>query len=131
MDEDLLLQRRRENSNRGATPDDCRACYRDLLTDIPEFERVLTCVISEWKNSCEHYLTNSAMNRIAWLGQAALCYKHGIPSEYRGGFGLLTKDQQEEANKAAHRALNLWMQANGREAVSYDEANPDRQSDIY
>ena len=115
----------------GLSADNCRAYYRELLTDIPEFERVLGCVVSEWKNSCEHYLTNRAMNRIAWLGQAALCYKHGIPSEFRGGYGLLTEAQQLAADEAALRALNIWMQSNGREPVAMGDANPNRQSDIY
>lgn len=116
---------------KGMTADNCRALYRELLSDIPEFERILDCVISEWKNSCEHYLTNGAMNRIAWLGQAALCYKHGIPSEFRGGYGLLTEAQQLAADEAALRALNRWMERNGRPPVAMADANPNRQSDIY
>ena len=116
---------------KGMTADHCRAYYRELLSDIPEFERVLSCVISEWKHSCEHYLTNGAMNRIAWLGQAALCYKHGIPSEFRGGYGLLTEAQQLAADEAALRALNNWMAAHGREPVAMSDANPNRQADIY
>lgn len=116
---------------KGMNADHCRAYYRELLSDIPEFERVLSLVVSEWKNSCEHYLTNSAMNRIAWLGQAALCYKHGIPSAFRGGYGLLTEEQQLAADEAALRALNAWMDANGRPHVSMGDANPNRQSDIY
>lgn len=116
---------------KGMTADHCRAYYKELLTDIPEFERILSHVISEWKHSCEHYLTNSAMNRIAWLGQAALCYKHGIPSEFRGGYGLLTEAQQLAADEAALRALNSWMQAHGRDEVAMSDANPNRQSDIY
>jgi hypothetical protein len=116
---------------KGMTADHCRAYYRELLTDITEFERILDGVISEWKHSCEHYLTNGAMNRIAWLGQAALCYKFGIPSEFRGGYGLLTEAQQLAADEAALRALNKWMAANGREAVPMGDANPNRQSDIY
>ena len=116
---------------RGLTPDNCRAYYRELLSDIPEFERVLQCVVTEWKHSCEHYLTNSAMNRIAWLGQAALCYKHGIPSEFRGGYGLLTEAQQLAADEAALRAMNDWMERNGRQVVAMGDANPNRQSDIY
>jgi hypothetical protein len=115
----------------GMNADICKAHYRDLLTDIPEFERVLSLVTSEWVNSCEHYLTNSAMNRIAWLGQAALCYKHGIPSEFRGGFRLLTEAQQLAADEAALRALNSWMVKNGRDALAMEDANPNRQSDIY
>lgn len=116
---------------RGLTPDNCRAYYRELLSDIPEFERVLQRVITEWKHSCEHYLTNSAMNRIAWLGQAALCYKHNIPAEFRGGYALLTEAQQLAADEAALRALNEWMARNGRQPVAMGDANPNRQSDIY
>jgi len=116
---------------KGMTADHCRAYYRELLSDIPEFERILSRVITEWKHSCEHYLTNSAMNRIAWLGQASLCMKYGIPSEFRGGYGLLTEDQQLAADEAALRALNTWMEVNGRETVTMSEGNPSRQSDIY
>ena len=116
---------------KGMTADHCRAYYRELLTDISEFTRVLSLVISDWKYSCEHYLTNSAMNRIAWLGQAALCYKYGIPAEFRGGYGLLTEEQQLAADEAALEALNAWMLANGRDPVAMGDANPNRQSDIY
>jgi ParB-like chromosome segregation protein Spo0J len=115
----------------GMTADNCRAYYRDLLTNIPEFERVLAEVTSEWKHSCEHYLTNSAMNRVAWLGQAALCKKYGIPSEFRGGYGLLTEAQQLAADEAALRALNSWLETNGMQTVEMADANPNRQSDIY
>ncbi len=71
------------------------------------------------------------MNRIAWLVQAALCYKHGIPAEYRGGYSLLTQEQQLAADEAALRAMNKWMEMNGRPVVSMADANPNRQSDIY
>jgi ParB-like chromosome segregation protein Spo0J len=115
----------------GLTADNCRAYYRELLQDIPEFSRVLDCITTEWPSSCEHYLTNTSMNRIAWLGQAALCYKYGIPSEFRGGYGLLTEAQQLSADEAALDALNRWMERKGREPVPMGEANPNRQSDIY
>lgn len=116
---------------KGMTSDNCKAHYKELLTNIPEFERVLALVTSEWVHSCEHYLTNTAMNRIAWLGQASLCYKYGIPAEFRGGYGLLTKDQQISADEAALKALNNWMKCNNREELPMGEASPDRQSDIY
>jgi len=116
---------------KGMKADDCKEVYRSLLANIPEFEAALNVVITEWKHSCEHYLTNSAMNRIAWLGQASLCAAKGIPSEFRGGFGLLTEDQQLQADQAALRALNKWLTANGRDEVSMDQANPGRQAEIY
>jgi hypothetical protein len=89
-------------------------------------------VITEWKHSCEHYLTNVAMNRIAWLGQAAVCYAHGIPNTFRGGYYLLTAEQQTAANETALVALNKWLVANKRETVSMEQAfSYERQSDIY
>jgi ParB-like chromosome segregation protein Spo0J len=116
---------------KGMTADNCRAYYRDLLSDTEEFARVLDDVIPKWKNSCEHYLTNTAMNRIAWLGQAALCHKYGIPAEFRGGYSLLTEEQQKSADNVALKALNKWLEENGRELVPMEEASPDRQADIY
>jgi hypothetical protein len=71
------------------------------------------------------------MNRIAWLGQAAACYAIGIPATYRGGFYLLTSDQQEAANAAALAALNKWLKANGRKPVDMSTAAPDREMEIY
>lgn len=116
---------------KGMGSEDCKTAYRDLLTNRDEFTAALDRVITEWKHSCEHYLTNSAMNRIAWLGQASLCIARGIPAEFRGGFSLLTEEQQDEANQMALDALNKWMVMNGRDPVDIDEAAPDRQAEIY
>ena len=116
----------------GMTKAECEEEYRKFLSDIPKFEATLGRVITEWKNSCEHYLTNAAMNRIAWLGQASACYALGIPSSYRGGFFLLTEKEQEAANQSALKYLNKWLVANGRKEVTMEEAySGDRQSDIY
>lgn len=116
----------------GMTKAECELAYRDFLADDQRFSLTLAKVVSEWKHSCEHYLTNVAMNRIAWLGQAAACYALGIPSTYRSGFYLLTEDQQSKANKTALQYLNQWLVANGRPSVSMEEAySYERQSDIY
>lgn len=115
----------------GMTAEECKLAYREFLADIPRFNKALAAVTSEWVYSCEHYLTNKAMNRIAWLGQAAACYDMGIPSTYRGGFSLLTEKEQEEANAAALVYLNKWLENNGLEVVSMDDACSGRQSDIY
>lgn len=115
----------------GMTKSQCEEAYREFLSDIPRFGAALSGVISEWKNSCEHYLTNAAMNRIAWLGQAAACYDMGIPSTFRSGFFLLTDDEQAKANQCALNYLNIWLQENGRDPLTMDEAYSGRQSDIY
>jgi hypothetical protein len=113
------------------TKSECEEKYRELLADTDRFSEALNGVITEWKNSCEHYLTNSSMNRIAWLGQASLCYAEGIPSTFRGGFNLLTDEQKEEANNTALKYLNIWLKNNGMDTVDMDQAMPSRQSTIY
>lgn len=115
----------------GMKKEECEEAYRAFLSDLAKFADALEHVIAEWKNSCEHYLTNASMNRIAWLGQAAACYALGIPATYRGGFSLLTDEQQKEANEVALTYLNKWLEANGREKTTMDEAYSGRQSDIY
>jgi hypothetical protein len=116
----------------GMTKQQCLEAYRDFLADIPRFDAALKGVITEWKHSCEHYLTNKAMNRIAWLGQAAMCYATGVPAEFRGGFSMLAQEQQHAADAKALEYLNKWMEANGREALTMEEAySGERQSQIY
>lgn len=120
-----------ESSKEGMTKTQCEEVYRDFLSDIPRFKKALERVITEWVNSCEHYLTNSSMNRIAWLGQASLCIETGIPSAFRSGWGLLTEKQQNKADETALIYLNKWLKANGRPEITMEEANSSRQSDIY
>jgi len=115
----------------GKTKSECEEEYKKFLSNPKKFAATLEHVIKEWKHSCEHYLTNSAMNRIAWLGQAAMCYATGIPSTFRGGFSLMSEKQQNEANEVALKYLNKWLKANDREEVTMDEAYANRQSDIY
>lgn len=116
----------------GMTKDQCQKAYCDFLANISRFKIALNRVITEWKYSCEHYLTNTAMNRIAWLGQAAMCIDAGIPSEFRSGYFLLTEAQQEAANLTALEYLNKWLVANDRPELTLEEASSyERQSDIY
>jgi len=95
------------------------------------FRKTLRKVTTEWVHSCEHYLTNSAMNRIAWLGQASVCYARGIPSEYRGGFNRLSPEQQDKANRTALRYLNKWLKDNGLNELTLNEALANRQMELY
>lgn len=116
----------------GMTKEECENEYAKFLSNNELFESSLKRVISEWKFSCEHYLTNKAMNRIAWLGQASVCLALGIPSEFRGGFYLLNEDQQIAANKMALKYLNLWLSNNNRKEISMEEAlSSGRQVEIY
>lgn len=121
-----------ENTKPGMTKAQCEEAYRSFLSDPERFGAALEVVISEWKHSCEHYLTNIAMNRIAWLGQASACQALGIPASYRGGFFLLSEAEQTAANELALKYLNKWLVTNGLAEVSMEKAySYERQSDIY
>ena len=120
-----------ENSINGKTKDECEEIYKNFLSDLNKFESSLNRVLSEWKNSCEHYLTNEKMNRIAWLGQASLCIETGIPSNFRTGYFLLTKEQQHQADDLALKYLNVWLEKNGYETTNLEGAGVNSQANIY
>jgi len=120
------------SSKDGMSADQCEKAYAEYLSDTERFKEGLDGVLRDWKNSCEHYLTNKAMNRIAWLGQAAMCYSTGVPSKFCSGFNLLTIEQQDKANAVALEALNYWMKTNSRQEISMEDAlSIGRQVNIY
>jgi ParB-like chromosome segregation protein Spo0J len=121
----------------GSTPPDGMTAaqaeyqYRLLLADSSLFSAALEVVIRDWKHSCEHYLTNEKMNRIAWLGQTALAQAHRIPASFRGGYSLLTPEQQKKADEVALEYLNKWLVANGRPAVDMAAARSKVNAELY
>jgi len=115
----------------GMTKAQCEQYYAEFLASPERFTKALQGVISEWKNSCEHYLTNASMNRIAWLGQASVCYESGIPSQFCSGFNLLTEKQQDDANKLALVYLNKWLADRGMPEVDLQDAMTVRTSTLY
>jgi len=116
----------------GLTSDECQTMYAEFLKDEARFSQALEGVVTEWVHSCEHYLTNRAMNRIAWLGQAAMCYATGVPSVFCSGFNLLSEDEQDKANQVALEYLNKWLEKNNRAILDIEEAlSIKRQTELY
>lgn len=116
----------------GLSKEDGEKMYAEFLKDESRFRDALGHVISEWKHSCEHYLSNKNMNRIAWLGQAAMCYATSVPSSYCSGFNLLSEDEQSRANKIAFEYLTRWINENERDSVDIEEAmSMGRQMELY
>jgi len=112
--------------------EECKDKYIEVLGDIKEFKKGLEIVINEWKYSCEHYLTNKSMNRIAWLGQASVCALHNVPSRYSNAWFDLPENKQDEANDLALDYLNIWLKRNGLEPVEKDVAiDTNRQTELY
>jgi hypothetical protein len=120
-----------ESKHKTLTDQQCREMYRDFLRDIDRFNYAIAKLFSEWPNSCEHYLSNENMNRLAWLGQAAVCISHGIPAQFRGGFNMLTDQEQELANQAALNALNVWLFLRGESELTMDSVKSKTEANLY
>jgi len=116
----------------GMTQVEAVEAYSVFLRDSPRFRAALQRVLSEWVLSCEHYLTNESMNRIAWLGQAAMCIETRVPSAFRGGFNRLTETEQEQANLVALEALNQWLTNRGEPtAPDIDSVKSKTEANLY
>lgn len=117
---------------RTLTANRCKAMYADFLRDLPRFRQAMEGVLREWPNSVEHNLTNDRMNRIAWLGQAAMCWDSGIPSVFCNGFSLMTAAEQNAANQTALEYLNVFLASTGREvAADLKDAERRTQPELY
>ena len=67
-------------------------------------------VSRKWVFSCEENLTNTHLNQIAYMGQAACLLNHRAPEHTtRKAWHLLSKSQQQKANNAAKIAINYWV----------------------
>jgi len=119
------------NAPNGLSENDCHELYRELLIDIGGFKSAMQRVLSLWPNSCEHNLTNERMNRIAWMGQAALCYKHRIPARFRGGYHLLNDQQKQDADNAALEMINLWMTQHNYPQLAPEQVESKTEMNLY
>lgn len=115
----------------GMTAQECRDAYAEFLRDLDRFRTGLEGVLADWPNSTEHYLTNERMNRIAWLGQAAMCHQTRVPRLFRSGFMLLSPEEQAAANALALEYLNRFLVARGEPALTEEEAKSKTEADLY
>lgn len=120
-----------ERPRDGVTVEAGEELYRDFLADPIRFGAALEVVTTQWKHSCEHYLTNERMNRIAWLGQASVAQALGLPSCCRGGYHRLTQEQKNAADALALEYLNRWLISAGMEPVDLDKAGSKTEAELY
>jgi hypothetical protein len=82
-----------------------------FTSDHVKYGGAMLEVVENWKYSCENNLSNLSINRKAWIGHAACCYKHGWP-EYlvRRAWWNLTEKQRNLADKQALNAIKVWEQ---------------------
>lgn len=116
---------------KGMTTGEAKQACADFLSDIPRFRQSMAHVQRDWPRSCEHYLSNENMNRIAFLGQSAMCHATGISQMFCGGYQLLTEAQQQAADEAALLHLNMWLSAHGEPPVTMEEAYGKTKANLY
>lgn len=109
----------------GMNAERARQAYAVFLADSARFRAALERVLVEWPISCQQFLSNEKINRIAWLGQASMCLETGVPCKFRSGFMLLTDLQQAEANAIADEALQVWLRR-GQVDRQLDLPDPER-----
>lgn len=91
----------------------------ELLPEVIEFTgsaieygAAMLDVLTHWPIACEHNLTNTSINRRAWIGHAACCLKFGWPEcVVRSAWKHLTARQQNEANAMADKAIRCWVES--------------------
>lgn len=82
--------------------------YADFLSNSELFEKYIQFVLKNWIFSCQNFLTNTSINRVAYIGQASMCYYSRIPRKYRSGFHLLDETQKQKANNLAKHYLDQY-----------------------
>ena len=121
-----------ESKHKTLSNEECENTYKTFFETENLFDEVLENMIPIWKNSCEHYLSNKSMNRIAWLGQAAVCFHTGVPSSYSGSWFNVSEENRKIADEIALKHLNKWLINNGHEEVDMETAkNSQRQIELY
>lgn len=81
----------------------------EFMKDHKLFGKWMMQVTKMWKVACEQNLTDTSMNRRAWMGQSACNLAIGCP-EYitRLAWWQLTDEEKRLANNEADKAISQW-----------------------
>jgi len=75
---------------------------KKLLCNKNEFKKYCLCVLDEWSNSVNHHLSQKTINKQAYLGQAACCYKYKCTErEVRVAWSEVGDVERYKANEVA------------------------------
>jgi len=82
---------------------------RELLSDKERLYLKMKEVTEKWIFASEQNLSNTSMNRQAWLGQASCCLCAGSQDSLTIiAWNQLEEIQRIEANKVADRVISEW-----------------------
>lgn len=96
-----------KNINKHLTKNDVLCFFNDELL----VKYYMQLVIDKWVISCEQNLSNTNMNRIAWLGQAAMCMYKGTPCyNTMYAWKYLEFSIQNRSDIIAYEIIKKWEQ---------------------
>ena len=93
----------------------------NILTNQDLFWDVMCQMQIDWKFCFEQNLSNTEMNRLAWLGQASCCYETG--NEFNitiRAWHLMNDIDKKNANNTAQMMVNLYEEQNGKNRIKYE-----------
>ena len=81
-----------------------------VFSDLDLFDSLCSLVIAKWDISCKENLLNSSLNKIAWMGQAALNINHKIPEiATKSAWKILDNNLQKKLNFIAEKNINEYV----------------------
>ena len=107
------------------------AIEKDLLEKAIEFTGnaelygyYMMKALEEYPRACEHNLSDTSINRQAWIGHAACCIALNCPEHItRKAWHYLTQEQQDKANKKADEAIMKWENVYKEKENKYKQLN--------
>ena len=82
----------------------------EFTGDHIKYGNAMKEVIEAWPRTMLNSLTNTSINKRAFLGHCAVCYKLGIcESTTRAAWKELTDQQRYDADKVAQETINNWL----------------------
>ena len=84
-----------------------------VLSDAAVFESIISSVFNNWPIATAVNLTNTSINRKAWLGWAACNYKYKTTEiSTRIAWGRLSEIERHIANLVAEKQINEYERKN-------------------
>ncbi len=82
----------------------------ELLSDQERFLEIGIDMCVNWAYAAEQNLTDTSMNRRAWLGQATCCFHHEAPDYVtKDAWWKLSEETRKLANATADKILADWQ----------------------
>jgi hypothetical protein len=89
--------------------DEFISCAVEFMNNTTNFGNYMLQTVDQWPISSAQNLSNTGMNRRAWLGQAACCVAFNCPeSAVRQAWNMLDAQKQTAANTEADIAIMYW-----------------------